>query len=264
MKKAQYVFALFIVIGVLSGCDSTVNENRTPTSTPPQVNVTCNEFSFHLEPVLGSGVECETVPENSNSDIPAYYLFVYPAHTELTILDYPLTRTQFPPRVWVYPVDRFGELLPDFLPDRVSDLQRTISDGAWEGGVLPFLPIILERQVFVVHETGASFNGGRGVRFITAYIEGAHPVSNRNLIYTFQGLTDDGRYWVSVTLPISSPVLPADDYTPPEGYSMDDLIKDYDTYLNELQSVLDAQAPDTFSPAIQDLDNLVQSITFQP
>ena len=56
-----------------------------------------------------------------------YYVFIYFAHTELTIQNYPLTHTQFPPRVWIYPVSRFGELLPDILPPRVDDLKRLIS-----------------------------------------------------------------------------------------------------------------------------------------
>jgi hypothetical protein len=101
-------------------------------------------------------------------------------------------------------------LLPDVLPRRVSDLESFISSGTWSSRELPFLPPLPMAQTFFSHETVISFNGGQGVRFITDYNESMHPISNRTIFYTFQGLTDDGMYWVAVTLPINSPILPTD------------------------------------------------------
>jgi hypothetical protein len=190
-------------------------------------------------------------------------VFIYPAHTELTIENYPLTRTQFPPQVIIYPVNRFSELLPDVLPRRVSDLERLISSGTWSSGELPFLPPLPMMQSFFSHEAVISFNGGQGVRFITDYNESSHPLSNRTIFYTFQGLTDDGMYWVAVTLPISSPILPADaDFrTLPEGYSFETWFQTYGAYVSDVKDVLEAQAPDSFFPTVSILDSLVESIT---
>lgn len=191
------------------------------------------------------------------------YVFIYPAHTELTIQNYPLTRTQFPPQVMIYPVNRFSELLPDVLPRRVSDLERLISSGTWSSRELPFLPPLPMAQTFFSHETVISFNGGQGVRFITDYNEASHPISNRTIFYTFQGLTDDGMYWVAVTLPISSPILPADvDFPPPpEGYTDESWFQNYSSYVSDMKETLEAQAPGSFSPTINSLDSLVESIT---
>jgi hypothetical protein len=188
-------------------------------------------------------------------------IFIYPAHTELTIQNYPLTDTQFPPQVWIYPVSRFNELLPDILPPRVSDLKRLIDGSTWSSGELPFLPAIPQVQTFYGHETGRSFNGGRGVRFITEYSEVLFPISNKSILYTFQGLTDDGKYWVAVTLPISHPILPADYATLPEGYTEESLIQNYDSYVSDVKEALEAQAPGSFSPTINMLDSLIESIT---
>ena len=55
------------------------------------------------------------------------YVFIFPKHTELTIQDYPLEKTQFPPMLSIYPVERFRELLPDYFPARLSDLQQLLS-----------------------------------------------------------------------------------------------------------------------------------------
>jgi hypothetical protein len=249
---------------MISGCSPL--DTPTPTQltvpTQPLVNVTCNELSFYLDPALGSGYECETVPESSSSDIPMD-IFVYPAHTELTIQNYPLTNTQFPPQVIIYPVKRFSELLPDVVPRRISDLEMFISSGTWSSGDLPFLPPLPMVQTFFSHETVLSFNGGQGVRFITDYDESSLPISNRTIFYTFQGLTDDGMYWVAVTLPISSPILPedADFHTLPEGYTIESWLQNYSSYVSNLNDALEAQAPASFFPTINSLDNLVRSIT---
>jgi hypothetical protein len=260
MKKILLLIASFTAIVMISSCSPPDTPTQLAVPTLPQANVTCNELTFYLDPALGNDYECETVPESTSSDIPMD-VFIYPAHTELTIQNYPLTHTQFPPQIWIYPVDRFSELLPDVLPHRVSDLERLIASGTWGSGELPFLPPIPELQTFFIHETGMSFNGGKGVRFITEYSEVLFPINNKSILYTFQGLTDDGKYWVAVTLPISHPILPADYTTLPEGYTEEDLILNYSSYVSDVQDALEAQAPGSYFPTINSLDSLVKSIT---
>lgn len=256
MTKFLPLFLLSTAIGMLSGCGPTSTPTPPAISTLPLANVTCNELTFSLDPALGSGCECESVPESASSDIPMD-IFIHPAHTELTIQDYPLTHTQFPPQVWIYPVKRFRELLPDVLPRRVSNLESFISNGSWSSQELPFLPPIPEIQTFFSHETVLSFNGGQGVRFITHYNEGRNPIDNSSIFYTFQGLTDDGMVWVAVTLPISSPILPDDmDFrTTDENW-----LQNYDSYVIDMKEALAAQTPGSFFPTINSLDSLVESI----
>jgi hypothetical protein len=264
MKKFLPLITLFTATVMMTGCSPL--ETQTPTQltapTLPLANVICNDLSFYLDPALGSGYECETVPESSSSDIPMD-IFIYPAYSELTIQNYPLTDTQFPPQMMIYPVKRFSELLPDVIPTRVSDLEMLISSGTWSSGELPFLPPLPMLQTFFSHETIISFNSGQGVRFITDYNESSHPISNRTIFYTFQGLSDGGMYWVAVTLPISSPILPADaDFrTLPEGDTIESWFQNYSSYVSDLKDALEAQAPDSFFPTINSLDNLVRSLS---
>jgi hypothetical protein len=255
--------ALLAVVGALAGCGS-AGTPMPASPTLPEANVTCNELSFYLDPALGSGGACTTVPENATSDIPMYYVFIYPGHTELTIENYPLTGTQFPPQIWIYPVDRFSELLPEHIPSHVSDLQNLIANGAGDSAVLPFLPVIPQTQSFHIFETGLSFNGGQGLRFITEYSESPTPINSKCVIYTFQGLTTDGRYWVAVTLPIGNSILPATNDMLPEGYTDESLIQGYAAYVREVKAALEAQPLDSFFPAIDSLDNLVRSISVNP
>jgi len=262
MRTPLHLIALFAVTIMTSGCNPPDTLTQISVPTLPLANVTCNELSFYLDPSLGSDCKCETVPENSTSDIPMD-IFIYPTHTELTIQNYPLTHTQAEPMIIIYPVDRFSELLPDVLPRHVSDLESFISDGALSGLLLPFLPPQPLTQAFFSQETVLSFNGGQGIRYITQYNEFDNVITNRTIFYTYQGLTDDGMYWVTITLPISNPILLPDDYIPwpPEGYTDESWSKNYDSYVSEVKDALDAQAPGSFSPTLNILDNLVYSIS---
>ena len=53
------------------------------------------------------------------------------------------------------------------------------------------------------------FENGSGVRYLTMYGQGFAPINNHDLFYSFQGLTADGRYWVSVIMPVNHPSLQA-------------------------------------------------------
>lgn len=264
MKKFLLLISLFIANLFCFGCNAYDQITKPTEPYLPQSNVTCNELSFYLDPALGNGAMCESVPESTSPDMPTYFVFIYPAHTELTIQNYPLTQTQFTPQIRVYPVQRFSELLPDIIPAQVSELQSFISSGVWKEKERPFLPAIFEKQSFVIHEKGITFDGGKGVRYITQYTEGPNPITNRNIIYTFQGLTDDESYWVAVTLPISSPILPNEYGTLPEGYTQEQLMLDYDTYITDVKTALEQQTLNAFCPSIESLDSLAESITIQP
>lgn len=260
MQKFILLMALFTAMVILPGCDRF--DEFTPDSEPdlPQENVTCNEISFYLDPSLGDGHECTTIPESNSPDRPTYYPFIYPTHTEVTIQNYPLTQTQFPPQIWIYPVAKFSELLPEVFPQLLADLEGIISDGAISGKKPPFLPAVLEQQTFFAHEKNISFNGGQGIRYITEYSEGPNPITNQNIIYTFQGLSNDGMYWVAVTLPISHPILPDEYSTLPEGYTQESLIMEYPTYTNDIKDRLSAELPDSFSPSLYILDILIMNM----
>lgn len=263
MRKILFITVFLATAATMTGCSPSPTPIQPTPVPPPQANITCNELSFYLDPALGSKVVCESVPENSSSDILVSYPFIYPAHTMVTIQDYPLTDTQFPPSIWVYPLSRYSELLPDYIPPRIIALESIISNTPWDGKVMPFLPPNPQTQTFHIHESLLSFNGGKGIRFITEYSDAPFPINNKSLIYTYQGLTDDGKYWLAITMPIGNPILPDERDTYPEGYTFETLLQNYDVYVADVENALEMQAPDSFFPSINSLDNLVISILIQ-
>lgn len=240
-----------------------------PVSTPVPVNtvppvqgtgVSCSRVSFTLDPNIAAGITCETITEASGSDLP--YFGINPEYTHITLTGYMLPNTFHKPQIFVYPVERYLQLIPDVIPDRVAALQNLISGGSPVNG-LPFLPMFNAAQEFHAKYRQLSFTNGSGIRFITQYSQAAMPINNHELFYTFQGLTSDNAYWVSVILPVSNPILPADDI-PPNGVDPNTWMNQFEAYIADLTTKLDAQPDNTYAPTLALFDALVQSIVVQP
>jgi hypothetical protein len=229
----------------------------TKTPAGPQANVTCDELSLYLDPALASGYDCETIPESPDG------MEIYPQYTSLTLSGYILSGKFFEAHISVFPVQRYTELIPDLIPGRITDLQALISGGA-TGDPLPFLPIFNAAQVFHAQYQVLPFVSGGGIRYLTEYAQYFAPINNTDLFYTYQGLSTDGKYWVSVILPVNNPILPADATNPPGGLSWDDFNNNFDPYITDMMSQLDSQASDGYTPSLTALDIMVSSITIQP
>lgn len=102
------------------------------------------------------------------------------------------------------------------------------------------------------------FGGGSGVRFLTHLTQEIHPLTASSLVYTFQGLTGDGRFYVAAYFPVTTTVLPTTtaDITPAEH---DAYKRDYLAYVEGIAQKLDAQ-PQSFTPALDALDGLIASL----
>ena len=241
-------------------------ETAVSPTVPPalQTNATCNQLALYLDPALATGYTCETVPENPAG------MEITPQYTKLSLQGYLLADKFFTPSISVFPVQRFAELVPDFIPQRVKDLQVLIEgapapvfSSAFTTS-LPFLPIFNAAQVFFAKYQTVPFVSGGGIRYITLFAQYSAPVNNHDLFYTYQGLTSDGQNWVSAILPINNPVLPADAKNPPDGQSWDQFSSNFGPYITDMTTQLNGLAPDSYTPTFSLLDTLVASITIQP
>jgi hypothetical protein len=227
-------------------------------TTAPQTNVICNEMKLFLDPALASGFSCQSVPEAADQNAPGFA--VNPKYTELTFTGYVLSDRFFTPKIDVFPVQRFSELLPDVIPARLVALQALIGGGPAGNKGLPILPIFNAAQELFAQYKVIPFGSGQGIRYLTQYSQYVDPINNNELFYTYQGLTADGKYWISAILPISNPLLPADGKNPPNGQSADDFSNNFNSYIADLTTQLNAQPPESYSPTITTLDALVSSI----
>jgi hypothetical protein len=242
---------------------STATEPPAATDTPtPQTNATCNEMSLHLDPALATGFTCQSVPEAGDTSAPPFA--VNPQYTEITLQGYVLGNRMMTPHIDVFPVGRFGQLLPDTIPPLVTNLQSLINGTAPGTQELPLLPIQNAGQLIHVQYQVIPIANGKGTRFLSEYAQFFDPINNFDMFYTFQGLTSDGKYWISAVLPISNPLLPADGKNPPNGQSWDEFGNAFPKYIADITGQLNSQAPESYSPTIPMLDAMVATIKIQP
>jgi hypothetical protein len=231
-----------------------------PSATP---NVSCNEITLNLDPALASGFQCKTVPAAGSPSDPGFA--VNPQFTEVTFQGYILPNTFFPTHIDVYPVQDFRALAPDIIDADVAALQQLIAGGALPAkGALPLLPIFNAAEEFRAEYKVISFSGGSGIRYLTQYSQFFDPINSHEMFYSFQGLTTDGRYWISAILPISNSMLPPNGDNPPNGMSQQQFSDQFDTYLADLTDKLNNQPPESYSPTIAALDALIESIAVHP
>lgn len=128
---------------------------------------------------------------------------------------------------------------------------------------LPFLPWINMQQAFCAQPGIVEFSGGRGVRYLSYYAQDPSPVLDYLVFYTFQGLTDDGQFYVSAFFPVQTGVFPSD---PPDCSKCGDPnynpLADWKTVLTEQLNQLNEQPADEFTPSLTVLDELITSIQF--
>jgi hypothetical protein len=87
------------------------------------------------------------------------------------------------------------------------------------------------------------------------YGQALYPVDNSNLFYTYQGITSDGRYYLSAVLPISHPGLP-DKGQVNDWYAFDE---GWNTYITDTIAWMESQNGSSFSPSIDQLDAMMAS-----
>jgi len=113
---------------------------------------------------------------------------------------------------------------------------------------------------------------GEGVRFLTEYAQYSAPANNHELIYEFQGLTSDGAYYVIAILPVTNPFMAetSDPGAPiPQNGGVpypdiNDPNANWPLYYKSVTDVLGATPENEFTPALNQLDLLVQSIQAAP
>ena len=244
-----------------------------PTALPPSskgITVTYGPLTLVIPPEIASGASGNEVSPVTGDESAWWQLT--PGHNQLTLDDYLLQGKLFQPQIFVYPAQSYAELLQARGGDSIQRLQTILDNpGALiDPDQLPQAPInatqIIASQIKVV-----DFQNGQGVRVVTQYSQGLVPINNYELIYHFEGLTNDGQYYVIAILPMTAPKLQENDTTgttiPVGGVPMPDLNTtnpDMHGYYADVQQMLDGLQPGAFNPDLEQLDLLIQSILIIP
>jgi hypothetical protein len=164
------------------------------------------------------------------------------------------------PQVHVYPVDGLRQIDPQIatVVDHLKTLATT--KPATITGDLPVFPLISAVQVLRTQIMYLDFANGSGVRFITHYAQDVSPILANGIFYTYQGLTSDGNYYVSVTWFLSTPALPGQPDVDLVGKALDEFVQSYDSYVAGIATELNGLPSALFTPDLLLLDGMIQSL----
>ena len=266
-KRTGLWLVLLTMIGLL----------RTSISAQDGVHtVTYDNICLEYPASLASGIRIEMIEEIPLTD---YQIFAetYPRHLRVGFLDYgrgSRFRSFLKPQILLYATETFPDFgngtwgFPEEL-DRLTTLLDERTDlSAFVGAsdrppdvVLPFLPWVNSRQVLRSSPQYLTFGGGTGIRYLTYYSQDATHITDQEVFYTFQGLTNDGEYYMSVILPVKTGVLPEEVDT--SDIDWNKFAANYQRYLAETFEKITNLPDEIFSPSLYTLDELVRSITIK-
>ena len=177
---------------------------------------------------------------------------VMPQYRRVTLQGYPVSNHRMQPQIFIFPA---GDLASanENAGKAAADLQALLQSRQ-AGDKLPFLPLDSSLQVMHARVEYLDFKNGKGVAFLTQYNNGIVPINNMQLIYTFQGLTSDGKTYIAAVLPITQADLPATDQASSIAGA------EFQAAQAKTIAALEQQPGGSFTPDLAKLKAMIQSI----
>lgn len=253
----------------LTATASSIPATVVPTELPVYfegVELAVDPLHIILPPAVASGARSIQSPRVEGGNAAAWE--VTPGHIQLKLEGYLLQDRFHEPQIYVYPAQAYGEMFPAAF-ESIHRLDNILyaPGGPLLNDQLPQVPFFNAGPVFTSNVQVLPFQNGQGVRSLTEYAQYNAPANNHELFYHYQGLTNDGAYYVIAILPISNPMLAetSDGGAPlPAGGvpypDVNDPNADWTTYYKSVREVLNATPPEAFTPTIDQLDALIQSM----
>ncbi|NMC52976.1 MAG: hypothetical protein GYA48_05010 [Chloroflexi bacterium] len=242
-----------------------VEPTALPTSAPAEVPApdenkrvsNVNGVYFEYPEWLASDVAANIYDAPPpNADDP--YFLVEVDHRIFEFQNYHLEDHFLTPLINIYPLEEFQQVNPGAAAQitLLKDLISWQGLGASRPDGLPFLPIFNAAQSFFTKVEFINTDSVNGLRYLTQYQQATYPIQNGQMIYTFQGITTDGKYYVSAVFPESHAILePYDDFEYTAEFE-----ENFMDYLREIGEQLRAEPDESFSPGLDALDGVIESL----
>lgn len=218
------------------------------------IPVTFSKISFVIPDGIATSATEEKFELSPSSEGMPWWE-TYPAHVEYLLQGYPIGEELDDESIYVYPIAEYAVMNED-VAKRIETLKSLIATPNQPlPEFLPFLPTFNAGQMFHSNFQTINFQNGSGIRYLTEFSQFPHTISNTGLVYTFQGITSDGLYYVSAQMPINIGFL--------IGYPTPTDQGDFVFIENEVKRVteqLNNSKPESFTPSMLTLDALIQSI----
>jgi hypothetical protein len=235
-------------------------EDTIPASDEPITTVEFQGVEFAFQSSLAESVWPEIVsslpPMDSTTGWggrPEHIRFTFASQSKPDAFQIGGAGLSGQPQIFIYPAQEFSTLgeLPKVKIEALQGLLNARPPAP--ENEIPLLPLINAAQVFHAQVHYLDFQNGSGVRFITQYSqENVGRLTNKNIFYTFQGLTRDGKYYVAAFFPITASGL------------RDELVQEdwqaAQAHLTEDIQHLESLSSQDFEPDLEILDSIIKSL----
>lgn len=187
-----------------------------------------------------------------------------------------MAKSTMPPANYVPDFDDQINTLKTLLAKRPStetiDIVLTQGRSDYYRGRLPLLPMYDVCEPFRSHFQYLNFKNGSGVAFVTQYTMESTLIVNQALSFNFQGMTADGKYYVTAQFPIAVPFLPHDfseELAAKEGLNYDggmfndSFRQSYKSYIDRTAARIEALSVEEFRPALPMMVRLLESLQIE-
>jgi len=166
-----------------------------------------------------------------------------------------------PPLIAIYPTADFAKLQWDKELKGLKALLKKRSAGnriLAAAKELPYLPAPDSAQMLHADAIYLSFKNGTGIRYITHYAQDVAPYTADCFFYTYQGLANDGKTYVSATFPLYTPLFPKQT---PANFDYKTFEKQVNSYRTTgIRKLNAADLNKDFMPSVALFDRLIASI----
>ena len=180
-----------------------------------------------------------------------------PGYVKFIMEAYPLVNSFQTPEIRVYPLDTYRQS-SETAYITISQFEELLQIQYNPPEFVPILPAHGASQLFHAKVKYSEAGCCKWMRFITQLGQDVSLVNNDQLVYIYQGITNDGQYLISAIFPVSHPSLPAEWSDLP-----DNMYDIYSDYILETQALLTDYEDTSYYPSLDDLDALSNSIIFK-
>ena len=233
------------------------------TSTPSQgPRVNYQGVSFEIIPGVFNTAPGSIAPMQTGEAGMTGWIGPAPENYRFDLQGYPLPQPWIAPQILIYPIQDYAAVnAPAGQIAAALDSELRVVEVSLNSQ--PFLPMWNAGQVFYARPQVLNFQTGKGIRYLTCFAQGFVPIDTSCLFYTYQGMTSDGKYYVSAILPVDLPALHSIDAENKWKAALADTSK-YQQYVNEMSQLLASASAADFKPDLNNLDNLVKSLSVNP
>jgi len=241
-------------------------------SIPSDQEVDFEGVSFHYDPLVFGDVTKQVVPEHKLEDPTDKPDYVEPKNVRF---DFEFKRKDGggSARLVIYTLEEFDDAyaidphMVKWVNDEIAGLRKVLRDPSFRiQGQIPRVEFADASDDFYVKVRQYDFQSGDGIIFVTHWNSEVSLISNRNLVYRFEGITADGKYFIVAETPVSVAFLPDTSPVDFEGYTARSVYFDQGSeaklksYRKSISTRLEKLNANDYSPSLEKFEEIISSL----